>query len=125
MKRRKTKKYWIIASVSTLSVAIVGGLVAFGLSQTQPSSNEPKKLETPQNFEYTMNVTIKEKETEHLLSWNMVKNATGYKIVMQREGTDVAIERETDGHTQEYDISDYVVSDENYSIKLKQAQYLL
>ena len=108
--KRKAKKYWIIASVSTLAVSIVGGLVAFGLSQTQPSSNEPKKLETPNNFEYTMNLTIQDRKTEHLLSWDIVNNATGYKFEIQREGSEVVIEKQTDRHTQEYDIGKYVTS---------------
>ncbi len=116
MKRRKAKKNWIIASVSAVVVTIVG-LVVFGLSQTQPSSNEPTKLETPKNFEYTMNVTIKERETQHLFSWDIANNATGYKIIIKGE-TEDAIEKEVDKYTQEYNIADWVTEDENYTVSL-------
>ena len=117
MKRRKAKKYyWIIASVSAVVITIVG-LVVFGLSQTQPSSNEPTKLETPKNFEYTMNVTLK-KETEHLLSWEIANHATEYKILIKGETDETSIEKEVDKHTQEYNIADFVTKDENYTVSL-------
>ena len=116
MKRRKAKKYWIIASVSAVVVTIVG-LVVFGLSQTQPSSNEPTKLETPKNFEYVLNVTNK-KKTEHLLSWEITNHATGYKITVKGETDETPIEKEVDKHTQEYNIAEYVTSGEDYTVSL-------
>ena len=117
MKRRKAKKNWIIASVSAVIIAIVG-LVAFGLLQTQLFPKEPTKLETPKNFEYTMNVTIKERETQHLLSWDIANNATGYKIIIKRETDETPIEKEVDKYTQEYNISDLVTENENYTVTL-------
>ncbi len=116
MKRRKAKKYWIIASVSAVVVTIVG-LVAFGLLQTQLFPKEPTKLETPKNFEYVLNVTNKNK-TEHLLSWEITNHATGYKITVKGETDETPIEKEVDKHTQEYNIAEYVTSGEDYTVSL-------
>ena len=119
MKRRKKfKENWLIACVSALVLTAVGGVLALLFLPSAPESNEPKNLETPTNFEYTMNLTIKDKKTEHLLSWDIVNKATGYKIEIQREESEIVIEKQVDKYTQEYDITNYVISDENYSVKI-------
>ena len=117
MKRRKKfKKNWLIACVSALVLTAVGGVLALLFLPSEPELSEPKKLETPTNLEYTINLTTT-KKTEYLLSWSFVKRATGYEISVSTEGETPQKER-VDIYTSEYDIANLLTTGESNTVSV-------
>ena len=85
-KMKKSIKYLCIVMISSLVLGV--SLVVCGFCHTQPSYTPPAPPETlsaPSDLECLIG-TWSSGETDYTLTWTGDKNASGYKIVIEKMG---------------------------------------